>query len=162
MKQPASSSKLDASVAKPNAAAVLSTKAAKALAKAEKDAAVAGSLQEVSMAAKAKVKSAASFATVAARHSRDTDKKLADAKKMHADAEAQKKADKRLWFKRRKHERASVVVAAKSMKSAAQADASLQKATALAAFARKNAQRQPCNNRWLARSSWEKKCGCNQ
>merc|ERR1711985_134182 len=94
------------------------------------------------MKQRAKVKSAASYAAIALRHRNGADKALSDARHARSAAAARKAADQKIWRAKRKHQRATIVVAAKAMKAASQKARSRNKAVANAALMAKRAERQ--------------------
>merc|ERR1712086_89405 len=108
---------LDGSLGKSMEAAALTKKAGEALKQAESSAAVARSIKEAMMVAKAKVKSAAALVAVAQKNHDDGEQKLQESDKAAADAKAAKEQLETDWDHAKKHESSTVVASAKTMKT---------------------------------------------
>jgi len=145
---------LDGSLGKSMEAASLTKKAGEALKQAESTAAVARSIREAMMVAKAKVKSAAALVAVAQKNYDDGEQKLQESDKAAADAKAAKEQLETEWDHAKKHESSTVVVSAKTMKTESESKEQLVKLDAQQALTRREYARAQKEDR-LARHAYQ-------
>merc|ERR1712086_708567 len=145
---------LDGSLGKSMEAAALTKKAGEALKQAESSAAVARSIKEAMMVAKAKVKSAAALVAVAQKNHDDGEQKLQESDKAAADAKAAKEQLETDWDHAKKHESSTVVVSAKTMKTESESKEQLTQLGAQQALTQREYARAQKEDR-LARHAYQ-------
>jgi hypothetical protein len=145
---------LDEAQGKSLEAAALTKKAGQALKQAESTAAVARSIKEAMMVAKAKVKSAAALVAVAQKNYDDGEQRLQESEKAAADAKATKEQLETEWDHAKKHESSTVVVSAKAMKTESESKEELTKLEAQVALTGREFARAQKEDR-LARHAYQ-------
>jgi len=145
---------LDESQGKSLEAAAFTKKAGQALKQAESTAAVARSIKEAMMVAKAKVKSAAALVAVAQKNYDDGEQTLQESEKAAADAKVTKEQLETEWDHAKKHESSTVVVSAKAMKTESESKEELTRLEAQVALTGREFARAQKEDR-LARHAYQ-------